>query len=92
MTLSQVIQDIHGLDGELAKLEQRYGLLSSDFYHLYQTGELEQSRDFIQWVGYYEAKLKRETRYRELMYEYLRQLRQNAGASVLHLNPAGAPS
>ncbi|MBI5300597.1 MAG: hypothetical protein HY868_00555 [Chloroflexi bacterium] len=90
MTLSEAIQDIHGLDTELAKLEQRYSLLSSDFYHLYQAGELEQSRDFIQWVGYYEAKLKRETRYRELMYEYLRQLRQNAGLSSLHLDPAGA--
>jgi hypothetical protein len=27
----------------------------------------EQSRDFIQWVGYSEAKLEREARYREMM-------------------------
>ncbi len=51
---------------DLARLEKRYGLLSADFYHLYKAGELEQSRDFIQWVGYYEAKLDREARYREL--------------------------
>ncbi len=31
MQLSEIIQDIHGLDGELAKLETRYGLLSEDF-------------------------------------------------------------
>ena len=44
----------------LTRVETRYGLLSADFYHLYKAGELEQSRDFIQWIGYYEAKLERE--------------------------------
>lgn len=89
MTLNEIIQDIHGLDAELIKLETRYGLLSVDFYHLYKAGELEQNRDFIQWVGYYEAKLQREDRYRALMYDYLRDLRQKAGLSGLQLNPAG---
>jgi hypothetical protein len=87
MTLDEIIQDIHGLDAELARLERRYGLLSADFYHLYKAGELEQSRDFIQWVGYYEAKLAREARYREMMYDYLRELRQRAGIDALHLVP-----
>jgi hypothetical protein len=67
MTLVEIIQDIHGLEAELARLEEHYGLLSADFYHLYKAGELEQSTDFIQWVGYYEAKLERESRYRERM-------------------------
>ena len=95
MTLHEIIQDIHGLDAELTQLEKRYGLLSADFYHLYKAGELEQSRDFIQWVGYYEAKLARETSYREMMYDYLRALRQQAGLDTLDLVPAdtsaGAP-
>ena len=92
MTLSEIIQDIHGLDTELTRLETRYGLLSADFYHLYKAGELEQSRDFIQWVGYYEAKLDRERRYREMMYDYLRDLRQRAGQGALHLVPAASPT
>ena len=87
MTLNEIIQDIHGLDAQLAQLERRYGLLSADFYHLYKAGELEQSRDFIQWVGYYEAKLAREASYREMMYDYLRRLRQRAGLGALHLSP-----
>ncbi len=66
MSLVEIIQDVHGLEAELARLEERYGLLSADFYHLYKAGELEQSRDFIEWVGYYEAKLERESRYREI--------------------------
>lgn len=65
MTLPEIIQDIHGLNAELVQLEKRYGLLSADFYHLYKAGELEQSRDFIQWVGYYEAKLDREARFEQ---------------------------
>jgi len=92
MTLIDLIQDIHSLDAELAPLEQRYALLSADFYHLYKAGELEQNRDFIQWVGYYEAKLDREARYREQMYTYLRTLRHQAGLNALQLTPelAGA--
>jgi hypothetical protein len=88
VTLQEIIQDIHGLDRELVQLEKRYGLLSLDFYHLYKAGELEQSRDFLQWVGYYEAKLERETRYRELMYAHLRILRAKAGLGSLQLAPA----
>jgi uncharacterized HAD superfamily protein len=93
VTLHEIIQDIHGLDMELTQLEKRYGLLSADFYHLYKAGELEQTRDFIQWVGYYEAKLAREVRYREMLYAYLRELRQQAGLGALTLpetTPAGA--
>jgi hypothetical protein len=67
VTLHEIIQDIHGLETELSQLERRYGLLSADFYHLYKAGELEQTLDFIQWVGYYEAKLAREARYREML-------------------------
>ena len=90
MTLNEIIQDIHGLETELNQLENRYGLLSADFYHLYKAGELEQSRDLIQWVGYYEAKLERERRYREMMYGYLRELRQKSGLDPLRLLPATA--
>ena len=92
MTLNEIIQDIHGLEAELAQLEKRYGLLSADFYHLYKAGELEQSGDFIQWVGYYEAKLEREARYREMMYAYLRDLRHRAQLEALHLTPQTAPT
>jgi hypothetical protein len=87
MTLSEIIRDIHGLEAELAELEGRYGLLSADFYHLYKAGELEQTKDFIQWVGYYEAKLEREARYREMMYDYLRDLRQKGQLGALNLAP-----
>ena len=92
MTLNEIIQDIHGLDKELAQLEDRYGLLSPDFYHLYKSGEVERSPDFIQWFGYYEAKLERESRYRDMMYSCLRDLRQRSGLGAIPLTTQPAPA
>ena len=40
-----------------------------------------------QWVGYYEAKLEREARYREMMYAHLRKLREKTGLGALQLIP-----
>ena len=85
-----IIRDIHGLDTEMAALEEQYGLLSDDFYHFYRAGELEQTRDFIRWAGFYEAIQKRETSYRQLIYEHLRELRRRSGLGALALDPAGA--
>jgi hypothetical protein len=56
----------------------------------FRARELEQTRDFIRWAGCYEAKLERETRYRQLVYEHLRELRRQSGLGVLALTPAGA--
>jgi hypothetical protein len=63
MTLEEILQDIHGLDARLQELEQQYGVLSEDLYTLYRLGELEQSRDLIRWVGYYELRQERQRAY-----------------------------
>ena len=90
MKLEDIIRDIHGLETELAALEKQYGLLSADFYHCFRAGELEQTRDFIRWAGYHEAKLEREAQYREAAYEHLRELRRQSGLGALALTAAGA--
>jgi hypothetical protein len=90
MKREDIIRDIHGLEAELAALENKYGLLSADFYHCYRAGELEQTRDFIQWAGCYEAKLDREAQYRDLAYAHLRALRQQSGLGALALAPTSA--
>ncbi len=61
MTLPEVLQDIYGLDERLRVLERSYGLLSEDLYALYRLGELEQTKDLIRWVGYYEMRQERQT-------------------------------
>ena len=75
MTLDDVLQDIHGLDERLRVFERRYGLLSEDLYTLYRLGELEQSRDLIRWVGYYELRQERQRAYEAISREEWR--RQN---------------
>ncbi len=83
MTLEDILQDIHGLDARLRELEQEYGLLSEDFYTLYRLGELEQSRDLIRWVGYYELRQERQRAYAEALRERLLALRQaSTGISI----------
>jgi hypothetical protein len=62
MKREDLMRDIHGLDVELAALEEQYGWHSAGFYRRLKAGELEQARDFIRWAGLYEARLDRESR------------------------------
>jgi hypothetical protein len=66
MTREEILQSLHALEGQLRKFEEQYRLRSDDFYHLAQDGRLEQSADFIEWLGLYEIKCKREQQYRRL--------------------------
>ncbi|MBN1487581.1 MAG: hypothetical protein JW981_08060 [Anaerolineae bacterium] len=71
MTLEDILQDIHGLEAKLQELEKTYSLLSEDMYALYRLGELEQSRDLIRWVGYYELRQERQNAYNTALRERL---------------------
>ncbi|MBV7330923.1 hypothetical protein KFU94_22310 [Chloroflexi bacterium TSY] len=83
MTLQQLLQDIHGLDERLRSLEQKYGMLTEDMYMLYRLGELEQSKDLIRWVGYYELRQERQSAYANALREHWMQLRQaNLGIPI----------
>ncbi len=87
MTLEDILQDIHGLDVRLRELEQEYGLLSDDFYTLYRLGELEQSRDLIRWIGYYELRQERQRAYAAALRERLLALRQTSTGVSIPLRP-----
>lgn len=65
MTLHELIQDIHALDRELQKYEEKYGLLSEDFYELYVSGVLrdenvEEIDDYGNWAAFYKMRERRE--------------------------------
>ncbi|MBI4674209.1 MAG: hypothetical protein HY741_21405 [Chloroflexi bacterium] len=64
--LSHLIRDMQELENELFKYERKYRLRSADFYRLVHQGKLEQSRDFIIWLGMYKALLAREREYKRL--------------------------
>ncbi|HEY4691433.1 MAG TPA: hypothetical protein VIK33_19145 [Anaerolineae bacterium] len=63
MTLDELIRSIHTLENHLQRFEEKYQLRSEDFHHLVSEGKLEQSEEFIEWLGVYEIKLKRERAY-----------------------------
>ena len=87
MTLEEILQDIHGLDTRLQELEKQYGLLSEDMYALYRLGELEQSRDLIRWVGYYELRKDRQRIYATALRERLLTWRSSHAGAPLVLQP-----
>ncbi|MBC8447894.1 MAG: hypothetical protein H8D78_09105 [Chloroflexi bacterium] len=74
MTLSEIVESIHNLEQRMQEFERRYNLLSDDFYGLAQEGRLEQSADFIRWLGYYELWLDRKRWYQELLAERFSRL------------------
>jgi hypothetical protein len=86
MTIDELIRSIHDLENYLKKFEEKYRLRSEDFYKLAGAGKLEQSNDFIEWLGVYEIKLKRERKYQQRLAEML-ALQQNE----LHL-PLSEPA
>lgn len=67
MTLGELIKSIHELEDYLNKFEEKYLLRSEDFYNLAVENKLEQSRDFIEWLGIYKIKLKREQKYQKFL-------------------------
>ncbi len=90
MTLEEILQDIHGLDTRLRELEQQYGLLSEDLYALYRLGELEQTRDLIRWIGYYELRQERQRAYAAALRERLLALRSASAGAPIPLRPRSA--
>ncbi len=65
-TLHDLIVDIHALDTELRRYEEKYNLLSEDFYSFYTAGMLrdeivEEIDEYGQWAGLYQMRLRRKT-------------------------------
>ena len=69
MTLAEVVESLHNLENKMQVFEAQYHILTEDFYRLVQEGKLDQSRDFIRWMGYYELWLDRKRLYHELLAE-----------------------
>lgn len=71
MTINEILRDIHSIQDHLKKFEEKYKLISQDFYKLYKANKLEQSHDFIEWLGFYEIMLDREYEYKKLLKEQI---------------------
>ena len=92
ISLQELIAELHTLDRELARFEEKYGLLSETFFAWYQSGEEPENPDWVQdfalWAGTYQLKLRRQDKYRRLMAETL--ARRDAPALMRESLLAGA--
>jgi len=76
MELQEVVREIHWIEWQMRAFEDKYGVLSHDFYRAMETGELSefddgeslQFHDFLEWHGLYKIWLTREHAYRELLH------------------------
>jgi len=74
MDLQETIRNLHTLDQPLWALEDKYGVLSSDFYRAMMAGALSEfdgepgyHEDFLSWLAWYEMRNSYEQQYRELI-------------------------
>ncbi len=65
--LTHLIMDMQGLENELHIYERKYHLRSADFYRLASADQIEQTPEFIIWLGTYQVWLKREKKYQRLL-------------------------
>ncbi|RLC91427.1 MAG: hypothetical protein DRI79_02830 [Chloroflexi bacterium] len=92
MTLQEIIADIHAMDRELQKYEDKYGLRSQYFYELYTSGKLrdedpDESREYGDWAACYEIKMHREQVYDEMIQNIFRSFRASTAISLSALKP-----
>lgn len=74
ISLDDILQDLQAVEPLISQYEQKYRLLSSYFYRLYQKGKLEERWDFLDWAALYEIKLDREKEYEKRLSDVLKDL------------------
>ncbi len=75
MKLRQLVREIHWIEWQLRTFEDKYSVLSRDFYQAMESGQLSEFddgeephfHDFLEWHALYKIWLKREQVYRETL-------------------------
>ena len=88
MEIYELVVEMKMLERRLTLYEEKYGVLSEDFYSAYTAGDLarydeydETRADFSRWKGIYETWMRRKRAYTE-------QLRQRELVETLRVQPA----
>ena len=87
MELYELVLEMKQLERRLTLYEEKYGILSQDFYAILMAGKLsryddfdETRTDFSRWKGIYEIWQRRKTAYGE-------QIRQSDPSDALRVQP-----
>lgn len=88
MEIHELVIEMKLLERRLSLYEEKYGVLSEDFYNALTAGKLERydeydetRADFSRWKGIYETWQRRKATYRT-------QIEQHELADALRLQPA----
>jgi predicted RNA binding protein YcfA (HicA-like mRNA interferase family) len=88
MEIYELVMEMKLLERRLTLYEEKYGVLSEDFYKAYTTGELSQydeydetRTDFSRWKGIYETWLRRKA-------AYTNQIKRRDLSETLRVQPA----
>ena len=88
MEIYELVIEMKLLERRLTLYEEKYGILSEDFYAALMSGQLarydeydETRADFSRWKGIYESWLRRKAAYTE-------QMQQRDLAETLRVQPA----
>ncbi len=88
MEIHELIIEMKLLERRLTLYEEKYGILSEDFYTALLAGELSQydaydetRADFSRWKGIYETWLRRKE-------DYTKKIRQRKLSETLRIQPA----
>jgi hypothetical protein len=88
MTTYELVIEMKLLERRLTLYEEKYGILSEDFYAALMAGRLAQyddydetRNDFSRWKGIHETWLRRKRAYEA-------QIQQSELTKILHLQPA----
>ena len=88
MEIYELVLEMKLLERRLTLYEEKYGVLSEDFYRAYTAGELEHydeydetRTDFSRWKGIYETWQRRKA-------AYTSQLQQRELSDTLRVQPA----
>ncbi len=88
MDIYELVIEMKLLERRLTLYEEKYGVLSEDFYRAYSSGELshydeydETRADFSRWKGIYETWLRRKS-------AYTGQLKERELSDTIRVQPA----
>ncbi len=77
MNIHDILSDIHALEQELLRFEQKFGIRSETFYAAYVSGEEPEDDswvlDFGEWASVYKTWLARQAEYRNEIQRIQRQ-------------------
>ncbi len=88
MEIYELVIEMKLLERRLTLYEEKYGVLSEDFYTAYSSGKLshydeydETRADFSRWKGIYETWLRRKA-------AYSKQIKERVLSETLRVQPA----